>query len=70
MTALQEPGQSMVAPEARTAVEVCEMHPWTCVWCTMVPPVCGHCQPETPPCPANGLIHTCGCRAGGHQRDG
>ncbi|HSE71364.1 MAG TPA: hypothetical protein VLA97_11455 [Nocardioidaceae bacterium] len=45
-----------------TPTETCRLHAWTCIWCSMEPPICGSCRPVTPPCPANGLIHTCACR--------
>ncbi len=49
--------------------ETCEMHEWTCIWCSMTPPICGSCRPVTPPCPANGGIHTCACRERQHARE-
>lgn len=48
--------------------DTCEMHSWTCIWCSMEPPICGSCRPVTPPCPANGGIHTCACRERAHGR--
>lgn len=49
--------------------ETCEMHVWTCIWCSMTPPICGSCRPVTPPCPANGRVHTCACSATYHSRE-
>lgn len=61
-----EPGNGS-DPEEST--DTCEMHEWTCIWCSMTPPICGSCRPVTPPCPANGLIHTCACRERQHGRE-
>jgi hypothetical protein len=35
----------------------------------MTPPICGSCRPVTPPCPANGRVHTCACSATYHSRE-
>jgi hypothetical protein len=48
--------------EAQDEDETCALHSWTCIWCSMTPPICGSCRPVTPPCPANGRVHTCACR--------
>jgi hypothetical protein len=48
------------------AVDTCALHTWTCIWCSMTPPICGSCRPVTPPCPATGAIHTCACRSDAH----
>jgi hypothetical protein len=60
-------------PEPETAAAIgsatCETHSWTCIWCSMEPPICGSCRPVTPPCPANGRIHTCACREKEHTRE-
>jgi hypothetical protein len=46
--------------------DTCDVHDWTCIWCSMTPPICGSCRPTTPPCPANGRIHTCACTSALH----
>jgi hypothetical protein len=48
------------------AAETCTIHAWTCIWCSMSPPICGSCRPVTPPCPASGRIHSCACRERRH----
>jgi hypothetical protein len=48
--------------------ETCTIHAWTCIWCSMSPPICGSCRPVTPPCPANGRIHACACRERRHAQ--
>lgn len=55
--------------DQETPPETCEVHVWTCIWCSMTPPICGSCRPVTPPCPANGLIHVCACRTRLHSKD-
>jgi hypothetical protein len=60
--------QTPVATEQEALVDTCKLHAWTCIWCSMTPPICGSCRPVTPPCPANDRIHTCACRARGHDR--
>jgi len=55
--------------DAAAPADTCEAHAWTCIWCSMEPPICGSCRPVTPPCPANGLIHTCACRERDHGRE-
>jgi len=50
-------------------VETCSLHAWTCIWCSMTPPICGSCRPVTPPCPATGDIHTCACSSSLHAKD-
>ena len=52
-------------PDAQT----CTVHVWTCIWCSMTPPICGSCRPVTPPCPASGEIHVCACRTREHTAD-
>jgi len=49
--------------------DTCTLHAWTCIWCSMTPPICGSCRPVTPPCPASGLVHVCACRARLHVKD-
>jgi hypothetical protein len=48
--------------------EACAIHDWTCIWCSMTPPICGSCRP-TAPCPADGRLHACACNARNHARD-
>lgn len=55
--------------EEQAAPDTCKLHAWTCIWCSMTPPICGSCRPVTPPCPANDRIHTCACRARGHDKE-
>lgn len=57
------------AEEHEVPVDTCRLHSWTCIWCSMSPPICGSCRPVTPPCPANDRIHTCACRARGHEKE-
>lgn len=57
------------AEDEQTPGETCSIHEWTCIWCSMSPPICGSCRPVTPPCPANGHVHTCACRARRHVKD-
>jgi hypothetical protein len=49
--------------------QTCAVHVWTCIWCSMTPPICGSCRPVTPPCQATGQIHVCACRARLHAAD-
>jgi len=62
-----DPAPDLAAVDA--SPETCETHSWTCIWCSMEPPICGSCRPVTPPCPANGRIHTCACRDREHGRE-
>jgi hypothetical protein len=54
--------------EEHELLDTCKLHDWTCIWCSMSPPICGSCRPVTPPCPANDRIHTCACRAREHAK--
>jgi hypothetical protein len=49
--------------------QTCTVHVWTCIWCSMSPPICGSCRPVTPPCPASGRVHVCACRSRVHSMD-
>lgn len=53
-------------PGDQVGLDTCPMHAWTCIWCSMEPPICGSCRPLTPPCPANGQIHVCACHSRQH----
>lgn len=61
-----EPDACVTEPQV---TETCLMHDWTCIWCSMNPPICGSCRPVTPPCPANGLIHVCACHSREHSAE-